>query len=126
MVHQGIEDWFFSGNGTGLFLPLLTEEMQDGVAHMTIPALSAYQQGIGVPDSAALVNLYGLPPAQASMIVKGLIAGGLTPTGQPLPRTVTLTYQEMQVIKEAVDGFNASIASAASQFQVPVVMPTPC
>lgn len=103
---------------TGFFLPLLTEET--GVVHVTLPALSAYQQGLGVPDSAALVNM-GLIPQIASGIIAGLKGAGLTPTGLPLPGNLTLTADEAATIKDAVDEFNNIIATLAAQFQVPLV-----
>jgi hypothetical protein len=67
------------GGGAGLYLPLLTQETE--VAHLTLPALSAYQTGMGVPDSAAIVR-FGLPPSVAGIIVKGMRTAGLNPTGQ--------------------------------------------
>ncbi|RME00684.1 MAG: hypothetical protein D6814_03080, partial [Calditrichaeota bacterium] len=89
--------------GSGLFFPLLTEEKN--VTHLTLSALAAYQNGIGVPDSAALVS-FGLSPAIARGVIQGMIAGGLNPTGIPMPGNLTLTAKEEQTIKDAVDGFN--------------------
>jgi len=88
-----------------LYLPLLTEEPLGSVEHVLLPAITAYQQGIGVPDSAALVNL-GIDPLVASFIVAQLEANDINPTGQPLPGTLTLTSEETQTIETAVAGFN--------------------
>ena len=104
--------------GSGLYFPILTEETN--VVHMTLPALSAYQNGIGVPDSAALVGM-GLAPTIAQGVIQGMIAGGLKPTGIPMPGNVTITAEELDAIKTAVDGFNQTIATLAGQFKVPVV-----
>ncbi len=101
-----------------LYLPLLTAETS--VEHLTLPALSLYQTGLGVPDSLALAGM-GLPAQQASALHLGMIAAGLNPTGQPLPGSVTLTVDEGVAIKAAVEGFNATIATLAQQFQAPVV-----
>jgi hypothetical protein len=102
------------GGGVGLYLPLLTAETD--VLHLTLPALSAYQTGMGVPDSAALVKM-GLPAAQASLIVLGMKAAGLKPTGQPFPANMSITTAEDNTIKQAVDGFNNTLKA----FQVPLV-----
>ncbi len=102
----------------GLYIPLLTEETN--VTHLTLPALTMYQQGIGVPDSAALVQL-GIPGVTAGILQAGMIQAGLNPTGQPLPGSVTITADEESAIRDAVNGFNATITALAGQFQVPVV-----
>ncbi|HHL71208.1 MAG TPA: hypothetical protein ENJ29_01750 [Bacteroidetes bacterium] len=104
--------------GGGLYLPLLTEEQ--GVTHLTIPALSAYQAGLGVPNAAALMAM-GFADTTAAALEQGMIAAGLTPTGQPIPGTMSLTADESATIRAAVDGYNATIAALAQQFQVPVV-----
>ncbi|MCA9730836.1 MAG: hypothetical protein H6696_10285 [Deferribacteres bacterium] len=100
-----------------LYVPLVTEET--GVAHLTIPALSMYQAGVGVPDSAALVAM-GFPSLNASAMVAAMKANGLVPTGQPLPGSVTITASEATTIKTRVDEFNGVIASLAQTFQAPV------
>lgn len=105
--------------GGGLYLPLLTAEQ--GVAHVLLPTLDVYQtQGLGVPDSAALVGM-GLAPDMASQLVAGMVASGLIPSGVPLPDYLTLTADETAAIKNAIDGFNATLATLAGTFQVPMV-----
>ncbi len=104
--------------GNGLYLPLLTEEQS--VEHLTLPALSAYQAGVGVPNAAALVTM-GFADTTAAQLEQGMLAAGLTPTGQSLPANLSLTSDEVATIRAAVDGFNATIATLAQQFQVPVV-----
>ncbi len=106
------------GGGAGLYLPLLTEETE--VTHLTLTALSAYQSGLGVPDSVALVR-FGLPPSVAGMVIKGMRDAGLNPTGQPFPGTMSITAAESNAIKQAVDGFNSTLQNLATQFQVPMV-----
>jgi lysophospholipase L1-like esterase len=106
------------GGGAGLYLPLLTDETD--VAHLTLSALSAYQGGIGVPDSAALVRL-GLAPIVAGMIIQGMRDAGLNPTGRPFPATMSITATENDAIKQAVDGFNSTLQSLATQFEIPLV-----
>jgi len=105
--------------GGGTYLPLATSET--AVEHITLIGLGAYQQGIGIPDSAYMVDVYGMDPALASQIEAGMIIAGLTPTGIPLDGTMTLTSDEASVIKAAVDGFNQTIASLATTYRVPVV-----
>jgi lysophospholipase L1-like esterase len=68
-----------------------------------------------------MVDNLGLGPGQASQLQAGMIAGGLTPTGQPLTGDMTLTSTEASTIKDAVDGFNTTIGTLAGTFQVPVV-----
>lgn len=104
--------------GGGMYLPLLTAETD--VAHLTLPALSAYQTGMGIPNAAALVQM-GLPAAQAQALEQGMRAVGLNPTGQPFPGTMSLTTTEDNAIKQAVDGFNNTLLTLAAQFQVPIV-----
>ena len=95
----------------GLFLPLLTDETN--VAHLLLPALSQYRTtGLGVPDSAAIVGM-GLPPAQAQLLVLGMQAAGLIPSGNPFPGSLTLTEDEETIIRDATAGFNATILSLA-------------
>lgn len=108
----------FDTTGGPLYLPLLTEEQ--GVEHLLIPALTAYQQGIGVPDSAALVAM-GIPAPMASQLVQGMQAAGLNPTGVPIPASMTLTASEAANIKTAVDGFNSTLAGLATTFKVPIM-----
>jgi hypothetical protein len=106
--------------GGGMMLPIMTEET--AVTHITLPGLIAYQSGLGVPNAAALQAApYNLDATTAGAIEAGLIAAGLTPSGQPIPGTMTLTATEEQTIKESVDGFNTIIATLANTFQVPVV-----
>lgn len=105
--------------GGGLYLPLLTAEQ--GVAHVLLPTLDVYQnQGLGVPDSVALVGM-GLPPAQASALVAGMIGAGLIPSGVPLPDYLTLTATETASIKTAIDGYNGTLLTLAGTYQVPLV-----
>jgi hypothetical protein len=75
---------------------------------------------MGVPDSAAIVR-FGLPPSVAGMIVKGMRAAGLNPTGQPFPGTMSITATENNTIKQAVDSFNSILQNLAVQFQAPLV-----
>ncbi len=106
--------------GRPLYLPLLTAETN--VAHVLLPALSAYKDtGLGVPDSAAMVTVFGFPPALAAQLQAGMVAAGLTPSGTPIPGDMTLTVDESATIKQAVDDFNSIIASLSQQFQVPIV-----
>jgi lysophospholipase L1-like esterase len=104
--------------GGGMYLPLLTAEKD--VAHLTLPALSAYQTGMGIPNAAALTQM-GLPAAQAQLLEQGMKAAGLNPTGQPFPGTMSITITENDAIKQAVDGFNSTLLSLSAQFQVPIV-----
>jgi lysophospholipase L1-like esterase len=99
-------------------LPLLSEEKD--VAHLTLPALSAYQTGMGIPNAATLVQM-GLPAAQAAALEQGMKAAGLNPTGQPFPGTMSITTTENNAIKQAVDGFNGTLQTLATQFQIPLV-----
>lgn len=104
--------------GGGLYLPLMTAEAD--VAHLTLPALSAYQTGVGIPNAAALMQM-GLPAAQAQALEQGMKAAGLNPTGQPFPGTMSITATENSAIKQAVDGFNSTLLNLAAQFKVPIV-----
>ena len=105
--------------GGGTYLPLITTETN--VAHITLVGLMAYQQGLGIPDSAYMVDNLGIGQGMASQLQAGMIANGLTPTGLPLDGSMTLTSDEITEIKDAVDGFNATIAALAGTYQVPVV-----
>jgi lysophospholipase L1-like esterase len=107
------------GGGTGLYLPLITNE--SNVEHITLVGLGAYQQGLGIPDSAYMVDNLGLGQGQAKQLEDGMIAAGLTPTGLALDGTMTLTSSEASTIKTAIDGFNATISALANTFVVPVV-----
>ncbi len=108
----------FDPNQQGLFIPLLTEEQ--GPVHVLLPFLSAYKEtGLGVPDSAALVNM-GLQPATASALVQGMRAAGLNPSGIPIPGNLTLTNDELATIRSAVDDFN-SVITTLSGGQIPVL-----
>ena len=108
---------FDTANG-GLYIPLLTAET--AVVHVTLPGLLAYQSGVGVPDSAALVGM-GLPPANASALVAGMIAAGLNPTGTPLGGDMTITQTENDAIAAAVVGFNQIIDGVGTAFVAPVM-----
>ncbi len=108
----------FDASANFLYVPLLTEEKN--VAHLTLPALSAYQTGLGIPNAAALMQM-GLPEAQAQALEQGMKAAGLNPTGQPLPGTMSLTATENFTIKQAVDGFNSTMQALAAQFHIPLV-----
>ncbi len=105
--------------GGGFNLPLITAE--ENVEHITLVGLLAYQQGLGIPDSTFMVDFLPILPAQASLIQAGLIAGGLTPTGQPLDNTMTLTNGETTAITNAVTGFNQTIATLTQSRQIPLV-----
>jgi lysophospholipase L1-like esterase len=107
------------GGGAGLYLPLVTEE--SNVEHITLVGLGAYQQGLGIPDSTYMVDNLGMGPGQASQIQAGMITEGQIPTGMPLLGSMTLTSSEVSTIKDAVNGFNATIATLGNTFQVPVV-----
>jgi len=104
--------------GDGLYVPLLSEE--SNVAHLTLPALSAYQTGMGIPNAAALVQM-GFSAVQAQGIEQGMKAAGLNPTGQPFPGAMSLTVTENDAIKQAVEGFNSTLQNLATQFNVPIV-----
>ncbi|MDZ7289413.1 MAG: SGNH/GDSL hydrolase family protein [candidate division KSB1 bacterium] len=108
----------FDPSANVLYIPLLTEETQ--VVHLTLPALSLYQTGVGVPNAAVLTSL-GVPAEQAQALEQGMKAAGLNPTGQKLPNTVSITVTENNTIKQAVDGFNSTLQTLATQFQVPIV-----
>lgn len=108
----------FDASANILYLPLLTQET--GLAHLTLPALSAYQTGVGVPNAEALTQM-GISAAQAQALEQGMIAAGLNPTGLPLPGTVSITNTENDAIKQAVDGFNSTLRELAVQFQIPLV-----
>lgn len=108
----------FDASANFLYLPLLTEEKN--VAHLTLPALSAYQTGVGIPNAAALIQM-GLPEAQAQALELGMKAAGLNPTGQPLPGTMSIAATENLTIKQAVDGFNTTLQALATQFHIPLV-----
>jgi lysophospholipase L1-like esterase len=105
--------------GGGTYLPIATDE--NGVAHITLMGLLAYQEGIGVPDSTYMVDVYRMDPAQAGAMEAGMIAAGLNPTGITMDETMTLTNSEASSIKAAVDGFNATITTLANTYQIPVV-----
>jgi lysophospholipase L1-like esterase len=105
--------------GGGTYLPLVTSET--GVEHITLVGLMAYQQGLGIPDSAYMVENLGIGQGQARQLEDGMIAAGLTPTGLPLTGDMTLTSSEASEIKTAVDNFNGIINTLAGTFQVPVV-----
>jgi lysophospholipase L1-like esterase len=105
--------------GNGTYLPLITTETN--VTHITLVGLLAYQQGLGIPNAAYMVDNLGIGQGQAAQIEAGMIAAGLIPTGLPLDETMTLTSTETSTIIDAVDGFNQTIAGLATTYQVPVV-----
>jgi lysophospholipase L1-like esterase len=109
----------FDPSPNTLNIPIYTTESQ--VAHVLLPGLLAYQTGIGVPDSAVLVDVVGLPSGQAGQIEAGMIASGLNPTGIPIPGDMTLTSAERTEIMSAVNGFNQEIADLASTFIYPII-----
>lgn len=88
------------------YIPILTEEKN--VAHLLLPALSAYLQGVGMPDSAAMVQM-GVPSITASFFVTKLKAAGLNPSGVAFDGTQTLTEDESTTIANTVVGFNSFI-----------------
>jgi lysophospholipase L1-like esterase len=110
---------FDFGGGTGLYLPLVTVETN--VEHITLVGLGAYHQGLGIPDSAYMVDNLGMGQGQAKQLEDGMIDAGLTPTGLPLDGSMTLTASEASTIKAAVDGYNVAINTLGNTFQVPVV-----
>jgi lysophospholipase L1-like esterase len=101
-------------------LPLAIAE-KTSIDHVTLVGLNAYQSGIGVPDSAYMVDVFGLAPGQAGVIQGFMIAGGLTPTGIEMDSSMTITTAQASTIKDDVDGFNTTIASLAQTYQVPVI-----
>jgi lysophospholipase L1-like esterase len=105
--------------GDGTYLPLITSET--GVTNITLVGLVAYQNGLGIPDSAYMVDNLGIGQGQAGQLHAGMVAFGLNPTGLPLDETMTITSAELSAIKDAVDGFNSTIVSLANTYQVPVV-----
>jgi lysophospholipase L1-like esterase len=107
------------GGGLGVYVPLITSET--GISHITIPGLLGYQQGLGVPDSAYMVDNYAIPEVNAGQIQAGMIAAGLTPTNLPIDGTMTITAAEETAITNAVEGFNSTITALAGTFSVPVV-----
>lgn len=120
--------------GAELYLPLLTTEGIMGgqaspVKHILLPFLSQYRAtGLGVPDSAAIANLligagYPAPVAAglAQQAVQGMIAAGLTPSGVPIPGSLTITADEDAGLLAAVTGFNQVIAGIANAKKIPLV-----
>ncbi len=116
-----------------LYLPLLTEEgvMSGGspVKHINLPFLSEYSaNGLGVPDSAALVPLligFGVDPAiapfQAQALVQGMMAAGLTPSGVPIPGTLTITEEEEAALVAAVNAYNGVLNGVAGAAGIPII-----
>ena len=83
---------------------------------------------MGIPDSAAIANLLislGTPQAvaaaQAQATVQGMIAQGLTPSGIPIPDSLTITAAEETALLQAVGGFNQIISGIAAAAGIPVV-----
>lgn len=103
----------FDPSGTGeLYIPIKTDE--SSVEHVTLVGLQAYQTGIGVPTQADLEGM-GLSTGQAAGIIGALSAGGLTPSGTPMPGSMTITTEEAAAISGAVTYFNAIIAGIATR-----------
>ncbi|HQV34243.1 MAG TPA: hypothetical protein PKV71_20310, partial [Calditrichia bacterium] len=115
-----------SGSGAPLYLPLLTAET--GVKHLLLPYLSEYQgSGLGVPDSAAIVSFLvsiGQDPAVAQatapLLVLGMQANGLTPSGVAIPGNLSLTATEEATIVNSTNEFNQVILTAAAQKSIVV------
>ncbi len=105
--------------GGGLNLPLITTET--GLQHITLIGLGAYQLGLGIPDSAYMVDNLGISAGQAGQLEAGMRDAGLNPTGLPLDGTMTITLTEADAIAAAVLGFNNTIGTLAQTFLVPVV-----
>jgi len=105
--------------GGGMMLPIITEET--GVVHVTLPGAIAYQSGLGIPDSAYIVDNLGFPPGMAAAVVAGLMAQGVTPTGLPIPGSMTITTTEEAAILAATVGFNTIIDQLAAAFVAPVL-----
>ncbi|MCK5075482.1 MAG: hypothetical protein KAR38_03850, partial [Calditrichia bacterium] len=108
-----------------LYIPLITEETT--VQHLLLSGISAYQAGLGVPDSTYLYDHYFFPMGpvigggQAHAIEAGMQAAGLVTSGLPLTGEYTLTETETTNLNAAVDGFNAIIGGIASTYSIPLV-----
>jgi lysophospholipase L1-like esterase len=124
---------FDTTTGGELYLPLLTEEgiLAGGspVEHLLLPFLGEYSEnGLGVPDSAALVPLLvgsGIPPQMAPGMAKQLElamqAAGLKTSGIPIPVSLTLTAAETGTIQTRVDELNQVLQGITSQQGIPLV-----
>ncbi len=110
---------FAGGQGNPIYLPLLTEETS--VEHVLLTGVLAYQQGLGIPDSAAMVDLLGLSSGQAGQLQAGMIDAGLIPTGQAIPGSMTITTDEETALISAVTGFNQFLATVATANQIPLI-----
>ncbi|MCB0265265.1 MAG: hypothetical protein KDH95_22475 [Calditrichaeota bacterium] len=112
-----------------LYLPLITAETGSTIKHVLLPFIGEYRaNGLGIPDSAAIANLLislGTPQAvaaaQAQATVQGMIAQGLTPSGIPIPDSLTITAAEETALLQAVGGFNQIISGIAAAAGIPVV-----
>jgi lysophospholipase L1-like esterase len=102
----------FGSEAQPLYLPILTAD--SSVVHVTLVGLQAYKAGIGVPDQTALVGM-GLSEGQASQIIAALTGAGMTPSGTPMPGTMTITSAEATAIATAVTTFNAIIAGISAR-----------
>jgi len=108
-----------------LYIPLITEETS--VEHLLLSGISAYQSGLGVPDSAYLYDHYFVAmgeevgTAQARAIESVMQGGGLITTGLPLTAEYTLAETETTNLNNAVDSYNAIIESIASSNGIPLV-----
>ncbi|MFZ0389761.1 MAG: SGNH/GDSL hydrolase family protein, partial [Calditrichia bacterium] len=115
-----------------LYIPLIAEESAlngSPVSHILLPFLSEYQSsGLGVPDSAALVQMLvamGVPasiaPFQAQALEQGMIANGLTPSGQLIPGDLTITAAEESDLVQAVNAYNQIISGITAGAGIPMV-----
>lgn len=125
----------FDTGAAELYIPLLTSEnvltVGSPVTHVLLPFLSEYQDnGLGVPDSAALVPLLiasGQPldsaQVNAGLLQQAMQAGGLITSGDTIPGNLTLTQLEEDAIAQAVSSFNQVIEGIAVSItpNIPVI-----
>lgn len=105
--------------GDGLFIPILTNESD--VVHLLLSSRRPYENnGIGIPDANALVDL-GFTMDDAGQLVIEIQNNGLVPSGMPFNGEFTLTGSEDETIQNTVEEFNSSISNIASELNVPVV-----
>ena len=113
----------------GFYLPLYTSEFYSGVAHVLLPFLSEYQDnGLGVPNAAIITATLiqagydtATATATAQQLEAGMVAAGLTPSGEPVPGNLTITAAEEAAIESAVTGFNQIISGIAGNVGIPVI-----
>ena len=104
-----------------IYVPLLTEENRVEINHVLLPFLAEYSEnGLGIPDSAALVNM-GFSTEQASIIIQQFMASNLQVSGNPIPAYMTLTNSEKVNIENAVAGFNQVILELTQARNIPLV-----